>query len=420
MTSISRRSLVVKGGVAAAAASTTFGAPAILAQEKATITWLTDLPADTILDAFHEAHPDIEMKVESVSFNEVFQQNQVRLASGSETPDVISVDAPLVTSYGLRGWLEPLDDAFPEETRAEWVDALVASGTYDGKLIAPPIWNSSQLLFYNEELFSAAGVTGPGPEERWTWEQVTEAAQAVTSGDVYGFQFEQYNRIYQLQPLPQGKGVPVIGDDGLTVEGIINAPEWVDAFDWYQKMHNEWKVSPQGTLEIEDLFINQKLAMCVRGPWAITSLSSADLPFSWKAAPHPAWEGGEISVPTDSWHLGLNPNSASKEAATRFIQWATSYECGKLWYEAGDSWPMQKQLLQEITESPENTDWPRLAYPIAARESKHAKPRPLTPGYNEYQDILGSAFENMRNGSNAQEELNNAAQRIEREMRKYR
>lgn len=419
---ISRRSLVAKAGATAAATASAgaLSAPAIHAQERTTISFLTDLPAQIIVDAFHEAHPDIEVQMESVSFDEVFQQNQVRLGSGSDTPDVVSVDAPLVTSYGLRGWLEPLDDAFPEEVRAEWVDALVASGIYDGQLIAPPIWNSSQLLFFNEDLLSAAGVTPPGPEERWTWDQVAEAAQAVTQGDTFGFQFEQFNRIYQLQPLPQGKGAQIIGDDGLTVDGIINGPEWVEAFDWYQKMHNEWGVSPQGEIDINELFINQKLAMCVRGPWAITSLAAADLPFSWKAAPHPVWEGGEICVPTDSWHLGVNAKSQNKEAATRFIQFVTSYDAGKLWYDAGNTWPMQKQLLQEIVESPDNTDWPRLAYPIAARDSEYAKPRPLTPGYNEYQDILNSAFENMRNGGVVQDELNIAAQQIEREMRKYR
>lgn len=422
MSQISRRSLVAKAGAAAAitTGAGAFGAPSIHAQAKTTISFLTDLPAEIIVEAFHEAHPDIEVKMESVSFEEVFQQNQVRLGSGSETPDVVSVDAPLVTSYGLRGWLEPLDEAFPEEARAEWVDALVESSLYEGKLLAPPIWNSTQLFFYNEDLLTAAGVTPPGPEERWTWEQVTEAAQAVTQGDTYGFQFEQFNRIYQLQPLPQGKGAPVIGEDGLSVEGIINGPEWVEAFDWYQKMHNEWGVSPQGEIDVNELFINQKLAMCVRGPWAITSLAAAELPFSWKAAPHPVWEGGEIVVPTDSWHLGVNAKSLQKEAATTFIQFATSYDAGKLWYDAGNTWPMQKRLLQEIVESPENTDWPRLAYPIAARESEYAQPRPLTPAYNEYQDILNSAFENMRNGGVVQDELNTAAQRIEREMRKYR
>jgi ABC-type glycerol-3-phosphate transport system substrate-binding protein len=160
--------------------------------------------------------------------------------------------------------------------------------------------------------------------------------------------------------------------------------------------------------------------MCVRGPWAIKTYIDAELPFSWKAAPHPMWEGGEICVPTDSWHLGVNAKSQQKEASIKFIQYAASYDAGKIWYDAGNSWPMQKQLLTEITESPDNTDWPLLAYPIAARESEYAQPRPLTPGYNEYQDILGSAFENMRNGAAAADELNAAAQQIEREMRKYR
>ena len=82
---------------------------------------------------------------------------------------------------------------------------------------------------------------------------------------------------------------------------------------------------------------------------------------------------------------------------------------------------MQKQLLTEITESPENTEFPLLSYAdFAAREAEFAKPRPLTPGYNEYQDILTSAFTNIQNGGNTQDELDTAAQQIEREMGKYR
>lgn len=220
--------------------------------------------------------------------------------------------------------------------------------------------------------------------------------------------------------MPQGLGAKVIGDDGLTVEGIVDSPEWVEAFTYYSNLHNEWAVSPKGTLEVEELFINQKLAMCIRGPWAVKSLMDAELPFSWKAAPHPIWEGGEICVPTDSWHIGVNPLSEHKEAATRFAQFLASEDAGRIWYEAGNSWPSQTTLLEEIISSGENADWPLAAYPIAARESEFGKPRPLTPGYNEYQDLLTTAFENIRNGGDVQDELTSAAARIEREMRKYR
>ncbi|MEA2531485.1 MAG: multiple sugar transport system substrate-binding protein [Thermomicrobiales bacterium] len=418
-----RRFLQGAGATAAAVAATRFHAPAFVrAQEKVTLTWVSDLPStEDIVKVFTEKYPNIEVQVERVTFREVFQQNQTRLGSGSDTPDIVSVDAPLVASYGSRGWLSPLDQAFTPEQLADIVPALVDSGKYNGSLLAPPIWNSSQLFYYNLDLLEAAGVTPPGPEERWTWDQVHEAAQKVTSGDVFGFQFEQYNRIYQLQPLPQGKGAKVIGDDGLTVEGIINSQEWVDAFQWFSDIHNKTKVAPQGNIDINELFVNQKLAMAIRGPWAIKTFMNANLPFRWRAAPNPYWGGDlPVTVPTDSWHVGVNVNSKHQAEAIQFVQWITSAEAGTFWYERGDNWPSQVSLLDKITKDPANADWPGKAYAIAAIESGHGVPRPLTVGYQEYEDILSTAFEDIRNGSDVKESLDNAARQIEREMQKYR
>ena len=63
--------------------------------------------------------------------------------------------------------------------------------------------NATQLLFYNKPLLDAAGVAYPGEDERWTWEQVVEAATKVKEAnpDVSGFDWEQRTAIYQLQPL---------------------------------------------------------------------------------------------------------------------------------------------------------------------------------------------------------------------------
>jgi ABC-type glycerol-3-phosphate transport system substrate-binding protein len=390
------------------------------AQETVTLTWLTDLPnSQEHADAYTALNPSVKIEVELVTFREVFQQNQVRLGSKSDNPDIVSVDAPVNAAYGLRGWLMPLDDAIPDDVVASWVDAQNESSRYNGQLLSAPIWNSGQLLFYNADLLAAAGITPPAETERWTWDQLSEAAKAVTSGDVFGFQFEQYNRIYQLQPLPQGKGVPVIGEDGLTVKGVIDAPEWVEAFTWFSQIHNEWKVAPQGTIDVQELFNNQKLAMCIRGPWAIKSFTDANLPFAWRAAPHPYW-GGEIHVPTDSWHLGVNPNSKHTAEAAAFVAWSSSIDGGRSWRELSDIWPAQKVLLDEIFNDPANADWPGKANQVAATEAEHATPRPLTPGYLEYEEILSDSFEDIRNGADVQESLTGAADQIDREMEKYR
>ena len=175
------------------------------------LSWITDLPfAEEVAARFTEYNPNITVRVDKVSFREVFQQNQIRLGSGSPEPDIVSVDAPVVASYGFRGWLLPLEDAIPAEQIDGWIDALHTSSIYDGHLLAAPIWNSAQVMYYNTDLLEAAGITPPASDERWTWEQVTDAAQILATdadedgvNDVWGLQFGQYNRIYQLQPIPQ-------------------------------------------------------------------------------------------------------------------------------------------------------------------------------------------------------------------------
>lgn len=400
-----------------------------MAQETVELSWITDLPgAEEVAAKFTELHPNIEVRVDVVTFREVFQQNQVRLGSGASDPDIVSVDAPVVASYGLRGWLLPLDDYFSQEQIDGWVDALYTSGQYEGQLLAPPIWNSTQVMYINPELFEAAGITPPGAEDRWTWEQVTEAAQQITEdtnndgvNDVWGLQFGQFNRIYQLQPLVQSlPDAQVIGDDGLTVKGVIDGPDWVKAFTWFYDLHNTWNVTPQGNIDSGELFRNGQLAMYVDGAWMIGQFLTDPLTFDWTAAPHPYWEGGRIMVPGDSWHLGVNPNSEHIPEAIEFVKFAASPEAGQIWYDVWGVWPAHEVLLQNLIDDPENADWPRQAFVVAAKEAEHTEPRPLTVGYLEYEEITSDAFEDIRNGADPQEALSLAADRIEREMRKYR
>lgn len=401
-------------------------APAASSGQKVTLTWLSQLPATAeVVAAFNQKHPDIEIKVETAEFRDLFAQNQVRLGSGSSNLDIVEVDAPVMASYGLRGWLAPLDGVIPAETMSSWLPALDQSSRYGNKLLTVPVWNSTLFLYYNNDLFGKAGITGPGPDERWTWEQVADAAQKLTQDsnndgtpDVWGFQFEQYNRIYQLQPLPQGLGAPVIGDDGYTVKGIIDSPEWVKAFSWFQDLHTTLKVAPQGQIGVYDLFTTNKLAMTVAGPWNLGGFTESKVPF--RAAPHPIWPGGKTLVPTDGWHLGVNAKGAHVAEAQEFVKFAGSVEAGKVWREVASGWPVHKTLLDEIAKDPNNQEWPNKTLAVAANEGQYAASRAVTPGFLEYEEILSDTFEDIRNGAEVQGALSDAAERIEAEMQKYR
>lgn len=403
------------------------GAPA-LGQDMVELSWITDLPgAEEVAERFAEYNPNITVRVDKVSFREVFQQNQIRLGAGSPEPDIVSVDAPVVAAYGFRGWLLPLDEAYSQEEIDGWVDALHTSSIYNGQLLAPPIWNSAQVLYYNADLLDAAGITAPAADERWTWEQVTEAAQALANdadgdgvNDVWGLQFGQYNRIYQLQPIPESLPTAVLGEDSLTVEGIIDSEDWVQAFTWFGDLHNAMGVSPQGGISTSELFRNKQLGLYVGGSWMINQFIGDPVEFSWGAAPHPYWEGGEVTVPGDSWHIGVNANTEHPEEAIEFVRFASSVEAGRIWYDGWGVWPAHEEIMDEVINDPDNAEWPNQAFVVAANEAPHVTPRPLTVGYLEYEEILSDAFEDIRNGADAAEALSQAAGRIQREMDKYR
>ena len=414
-----------EGGTTAAPAESASG------EDVTTITWLTlnwNGVEDTIA-VFEAENPDINVEAEMVPFNALFEQIQVRLGADSPEPDVISVDVPLVAGYGLRGWLLPLDDVFTEAERADWLEAALEAGSYQGELLAAPVSTSTQLLIYNADLFEQAGITPPGEDERWTMQYIAEIAPQLTLDedgdgitDVWGFTWEQTNRIYQLQPMPVGLGGQAIGEDGLTVDGVINSQPWIDAFTYYSDMFNTLQAAPpDDTVPASDLFAAGKLAMYIAGPWNINSLIRAEVDFDWGVSRHPVFEGGEVVTPTGSWHIGVNKNTENLEAATRFVHWISTGKGAETWWRLGSGdFPAQKSVLELFATDAEFAEPPASYLRVAADEATvNPVPRPVTPGYLEYEQILQNTFDDIRNGANVEEALNLAVERIESEMVKY-
>ena len=403
-----------------------------LAQDDVTtITWLTlGWPTEEVVATFEEQNPDIKIEVESVPFNALFEQIQVRLGASSAEPDVISVDVPLVAGYGLRQWLLPLDEFFIDGEQDDWLEASLAAGSYNGELLGAPVSTSTQLLIYNADIFEAAGIDPPGIDDRWTYEYIAEIAPQLTmdtdgdgSTDVWGFTWEQTNRIYQLQQLPVGLGGEAIGEDGLTVDGVINSQEWIDAFTYYSDIFNELEVAPQDdTVGASDLFANGNLAMYVAGPWNINRFINEDPGFEWGVARHPYFEEGEIVTPTGSWHIGINKNTEHPEAAGRFVQWLSTGEGAETWWRLGSGdFPAQKSVLGLFATDEQFEEEPFSYLRVAADEAGvNPVPRPVSPGYLEYEQILQNTFSDIRNGADVEEALNLAVTRIESEMDKYR
>ena len=77
-----------------------------------------------------KTHANIKVVREELPFDQLFQQIEVRLPSGTSTPDVFDVDAPVTAAYAVQGFLAPLDSVTAKPTSRNsylplWLQATI-------------------------------------------------------------------------------------------------------------------------------------------------------------------------------------------------------------------------------------------------------------------------------------------------------
>ena len=362
----------------------------------------------------------VAIEYERLPITELFNTLEVRLQARNELPDVFLVDGPLTASYAARGHLLELEKMLGAELD-RYVPSTLVQGSYDGMLYSLPLGTSSQVLFYNKALFAEAGIPEPSsdPANRMTWDEVLEIAQQLT-GDTaeFGFAFENTNP-YQLLPVPQSYGAEVISPDGLSATGYVDSEAFIAAMQWYQDLYQTHKVAPAGTFEggiVQEMFGNGQVAMMVGGTWNLEGLKRFES-LDFGVAPHPYFADGTPVTATGSWLVGINPRTKHMEAAQQFVTWLSTPEAMDLFFSLRQYPP----ALEQIWEARAQTTFVDPAWEIVKYElANTATPRPITPGYREYEEFLRTAMRDIQTGSDVSETLSRAASSIDREMRKYR
>ena len=379
-----------------------------------------------LIEAFQEENPDIIVEYESVPFGELNQVIQSRLSGGGESPDVYIADQPRVAALDSQGFLHDVSDAVGD-ARNDWVDTALTASTVDGNLMALPLNTSTQILYYNKSLLDQAGIAYPStsPDARMTWDELIDLArQAQEGGATYGFQFDQVSRYYQLQPLMESLG----GGSGLTGPGnlqpaLVNAG-WIQAMEFYASLFADGGVAPRGMPpeETPAAFAAGDIAFYLGGThWGGIWELFAPLDFELGFAPHPYFEGYDpANTPTGALSLGVNPNSPNTEAATTFAKWVTTSPVGTGIFLTVDVAPpaLTGALPAFIASPPWNTGeggttgGQLVEYELA----NTSVVRPRSIGYIQFEEIMGRAFEDIRNGLDVRETLERAQSELEAQL----
>ncbi len=219
--------------------------------------------------------------------------------------------------------------------------------TWNGKIWAAPLNESNCVLFYNKDMFKAAGFTAPTKlADAWTMDQLLAAAIKLTKKDasgnvkVYGIMPQMFSIDNRNEGMTYTQmlwtwwfGGDVISPDGSTTKGYFDSPASLKALHFYQDLFQKYKVAP--AMPMTNGFESERVAMWINGPWMVGEWKKNFPDFyksKWGAMPLP--RGAAAASNSGSWNLAMTAQSKNKKLAWQVIQAITGPEgsliyCGK-------------------------------------------------------------------------------------------
>lgn len=382
------------------------------------VTWMgwDDAVVQPLFTEFEKSHPSIKLKYNRLPFSELLQTLEISLGARNATPDVYIVDGPLTASYAARGHLLDLSEALKDEIPG-FTKAAIDQGSWGGKLYSAPFVSSTATFYYNKELFEKAGIEPPSADisKRWTWQHVLEVARKLSdpSKNIWGLVIEQDDRVHQVLPFAVSNGAEVISPDGLSTAGYLDSPKTIEALDLYRTFFVEKLTPPAHEMALNrEYFGTGRAAMFVSTNFYQEEAHYPDLKFG--VAPHPYMANGKVVTPTGAFHIGINPRSAHIAESIAFVRWMTSDEAAKQFFKLLAYPPVRKSLYEGFLP---NTDfWNITRYEL----DNTAVPRPKTPGFREYEDILNTTFRDIQSGTPTAEAMKKAVAEIDPQLQKYK
>lgn len=387
-----------------------------------------ELGVSAAVEAFNKAYEGkIKCEVDYVAFNDVFETLEVLMSNKSTEYDIFAADGPNVAAYVSRGYLQPLNQWISDDEIKMFTDAMITEGTYKDQFYGAPMGNSSTVLYYNKALLKEAGINidfdSVTPDNRLTWEQLIDySKQALDvldpdhSKGIYGIEFQQVGRVYQMNILPNSLGGAQISEDGLSVDGVIDTQPWMDALNFYQTQVNDGIFTRGISADDTSSYFQSGKILFYLGTTALPAAFEKNGFEDWGFTYIPCFEGheDEIRSACGSWTIGMNTYSVKQEAAAEFIKYLTLYDGADVYINASGMVPaLDRQFTDELKKAK-----PYMV--MAEYEVKNtALVRAITPAFNEYSTAMNALWDNVRNGAEVAGAVDDCKAELETAFKEY-
>lgn len=382
-------------------------------QEPVTITYFTFSAApdhledlDEMIAIFEAENPMINVEVETAAWDDYFTLLQTKIAGGV-APDVFELNYENFVSFASKGVLRDLTSLAAADGSYDpdiFYPRAMNAFNYNGMQLGLPETFSTVVLFYNQDLFDAAGAGYP--EADWTWTDAVAAAEKITDADADVWGLFSPVQFWEFYKKAAQNGCEFFNAD--MTEVLLDSPACVEAVETMVSFAGEKGIMPtaeqMGGVSDGDMFTSGKLGMLVSGIWMFGAF--ADAPFTWDIQVEP----GMAEQATHFFANGLSVFAATEhpDAAWAWAKFfSSSPEVAQMRVATG--WE-----LPTLTDPSLFEDYLALS-PPANRQAvfdslKYSIVPPVIERQNELQDTVGLYLEKVVLGElSAQEALDQAS-----------
>ena len=227
-------------------------------------------------------------------------ERYLTMAAGDDLPDVALISAQWNRTLATRGVLAELtQDQFEAVDFDDYWPRLLAAYNYDGVQYGLPADLDLQLIYYNKDIFDAAGVAYP--EAGWTWDDYRATAMALTEGGSVG-------KIYGSNDFAFGETRMItwsyVGDfiDAETGEAMMDSEPVQRALGLLAAMMVEYESTVLPGAEGVTI---DRVAMSIYGPWGSWYIFT-DVEFEWDVVPVPVGTEEAVLAWGSTWAAFTN------------------------------------------------------------------------------------------------------------------
>lgn len=404
-------------------------APADTSSGKTKVVWWHSMggelgkAADELVAGFNASQDGVEVEaIYQGTYDESL--NKMKASMDSKTgPSLIQV-----YEIGSRfmidsGAITPVQDFIDAEGYdvSQLEENIASYYTFDGKQYSMPFNTSNPILYYNKDLFKAAGLD---PEKApATYEEVKQAAEklakngAPASFAIYGWFMEQFFANQGAEYVNNGNGRTAPADASL-----VNSEAGVKTLDWWKEMIDSKAAINLGrkTDDTKKAFAAGQISMTLDSTASLRGIVDGvagkfEVGTAFLPKPDGASDGGVVVGGASLWILNNKPE-AEQKAAWEFIKYLAKPETQAKWHIATGYFPITKKAYDEQIVKDNLAEYPQ--FQTAVDQLHASKPSQATQGavmgvFPEARQIVEGAIEEALGGSKStQQALDDAAKAI--------